>query len=901
MLQPFIAKFRIEFFVLRFVVAAALSLLPTYLPGQTVPLPVSTALATTSSTDSQNITLSGLAAAAGSAQTDGTTVYFLNAVSASACDANARIDSTPVPSGAITPFVTSATPLEAAQPSTAPTSICGSPVLSGSALFVSASYAPTPSTKRSGIFRFSTAGGPGADVLATGDVIAGAGTVTAVGSGVADGTDGVFIPFTTATGSYLYASATEAVTAPATSYCNGVSIVSAIPAPGQTDGTLFPALVAATDIASGKAVTVVTANTTKPSADCHDVVYDQLTATTVITPVTAAVSNNVIYLSGTSPAAGIYTLSAGALTRIFANSPPEILPIPTSLGYPITAYFPSTEFTVAGPYLLFEGLLDRFNWNGIPESQPTLVGVAQALYSVYLPTGNIRLVAQATSIPAANVAPHAGSLTASGVAAYESVSGSSTTLSALSVAGIPSATKLSAPATALSGVPVTLSATVTPYVLGSAMASGTVTFLDGTVTLGTVIPDSTGAASLPATFTTGIHSITAAYSGDATFLASTSAVAKLQTGVTTVTTLVSSPAIILPGAQVTLTAHLTPSQVLPSGAPTGSVAFVCNGSTTTGILTAGSGDLVASTACTAPASVGSLYPTASYSSDATYSASTGTETITIGYASAIQLTASSSTVGVGGSSSLTATVTNTTAGATNVIPAGTVTFSCPGVGAVTAAVDARGVAAVNCSFPTAGPTSVAAAFSGPQYFSSYVTATVQVGPGSFFLRSGTVTNTIAAGGTASYIFGIEAYGDFPSSVALSCSGLPAGASCSFSPASVTPGADGNVVMSTVSITTTAAVASLEQPYPSRLTVRGSWMAMLFPFLLLSGFCRKRSPRLMLLLVLLCGTISLTGCAGATPKNSSPSISATPSGTYNVTITGTSGTLANSEAIVLVVR
>ncbi|HEY1743727.1 MAG TPA: Ig-like domain repeat protein, partial [Granulicella sp.] len=71
------------------------------------------------------------------------------------------------------------------------------------------------------------------------------------------------------------------------------------------------------------------------------------------------------------------------------------------------------------------------------------------------------------------------------------------------------------------GQPVTFTATVKPAGVG--MASGTVSFYDGTTLLGTAQPVSNNVASLAVTtLAVGTHSINAIYSGDANFTGSTS-------------------------------------------------------------------------------------------------------------------------------------------------------------------------------------------------------------------------------------------------------------------------------------------------------------------------------------------------------------------------------------------
>lgn len=69
------------------------------------------------------------------------------------------------------------------------------------------------------------------------------------------------------------------------------------------------------------------------------------------------------------------------------------------------------------------------------------------------------------------------------------------------------------------GKPLTLIATVTPGTVNGVIVTGDVTFMDGTVILGTATVDKTGRASLITTqLTKGKHTITAIYSGDANFI-----------------------------------------------------------------------------------------------------------------------------------------------------------------------------------------------------------------------------------------------------------------------------------------------------------------------------------------------------------------------------------------------
>ena len=137
--------------------------------------------------------------------------------------------------------------------------------------------------------------------------------------------------------------------------------------------------------------------------------------------------------------------------------------------------------------------------------------------------------------------------------------------------------------------------------------TGTVTFMDGTTSLGTasVTPagatataGASGTASLSKTFTTaGNHSITSVYGGDANYATSTSSAVTLAVGQTTTTTVMSSSTSITSGGSVTLTATVVGTGT--GASPTGTVQFM-NGSTALGAAptcTAVSG--AASPTCTA--------------------------------------------------------------------------------------------------------------------------------------------------------------------------------------------------------------------------------------------------------------------------------------------------------------
>jgi Pro-kumamolisin, activation domain/Bacterial Ig-like domain (group 3) len=158
--------------------------------------------------------------------------------------------------------------------------------------------------------------------------------------------------------------------------------------------------------------------------------------------------------------------------------------------------------------------------------------------------------------------------------------------------------------------------------------------------------------------------------------------------------------------------------------------------------------------------------------------------------------------------------------------------------------------------------------------------------------SGTLTLTITA---------LDGYAGTINFSSSSCTGLPAGASCSFNPPSVTGG--GTAVLT---VTTTAATAQLVSPGRHRLwwTIStGGGLASIF----LLGGCSRRRIGTALALVLCAISVVGIGCGGGGSNNSSgsapatPPPTATPAGASVVVVTATSGTLVHRVSFALTVK
>jgi hypothetical protein len=223
------------------------------------------------------------------------------------------------------------------------------------------------------------------------------------------------------------------------------------------------------------------------------------------------------------------------------------------------------------------------------------------------------------------------------------------------------------PATAVVGQPMTLIATVSVLAPGVSTPTGSVTFLQGSTTLGTATLAG-NTATLPWTFTSaGSQPITAVYSGDTYDRASTAA-GPLNVGKdATKTTLTSSATPAVPGQPVTFTATVA-VQSPGAGTPTGTVTFK-DGATVLGTGSL-SGDVATFTTTTLAPGKHSI--TASYAGDFNDGASASAAlSEAIQWTTTVGLT-SSSPSGAAGTVTLTATVADVGPGTGT--PAGTVSY-----------------------------------------------------------------------------------------------------------------------------------------------------------------------------------------------------------------------------------
>jgi sugar lactone lactonase YvrE/predicted thioesterase len=238
----------------------------------------------------------------------------------------------------------------------------------------------------------------------------------------------------------------------------------------------------------------------------------------------------------------------------------------------------------------------------------------------------------------------------------------------------------------IAGKGITLTAAVSSV---GGIPTGTVTFFDGAVSIGTGTLNGSGQAFLPiSTLSTGSHVLKATYGGDPKDEPSTSdPMTQVVQQATTGLTLTSSANPATAGVQVTFTAGLTSNGSIPSG-----VILLKEGSTTLGSATlsvTGSASFMLSNL-----SAGSHTLTASYAGDSDHAASISPALVQViqqGTSSAVVLSSANPSV-FGDSVTFTAKVTGT-----GTQPTGSVSFLDGSTALGTVAMDGAGQARFSTS------------------------------------------------------------------------------------------------------------------------------------------------------------------------------------------------------------
>jgi hypothetical protein len=499
----------------------------------------------------------------------------------------------------------------------------------------------------------------------------------------------------------------------------------------------------------------------------------------------------------------------------------------------------------------------------------------------------------------------------SGAVTVNSPLATTTTLQA-SASSITAGSSLTLTATvAQSSTPGKASAAFHAAMNASAVPTGTVTFFDGTTSLGSRTLNASGVATFSiSSLAVGSHSITASYSGDTGDAASTSAAV-------TITVTAAVPAASLTPSSLSFTAvngTTSAAQTITltnTGNAALSLAGISIGGTNASAfaqtntcgeaLNAGSNCAISVTFT--PTSAASFSATLSVTDNAGGSpqsvALSGTGSVPTVPVASLTPASLTFTTNTGTTSAAQAATLSNTGNAPLTIDGISITGTNPADFAQTNTCGSALAAGASCSISVTFTPASGAAFSAtlsvsdnasgsPHTVSLNGTGTV---PPSFTISSPSPAQTVTQGGTANYtITATPQNGAFNSAISFDVSGLPTGATASFVPATVTPGSA--AATSTLTVQTAAPT----------LVATGSGWKLATPVLALIGLFfvpGKRRRRWLTLGVLLIASLSaltaLSGCGGgfALPGAASQS--------YTITVTGTSGADVQTTTVQLTVQ
>jgi len=450
-----------------------------------------------------------------------------------------------------------------------------------------------------------------------------------------------------------------------------------------------------------------------------------------------------------------------------------------------------------------------------------------------------------------------------------------------------------APATSTWGAPVKLTATVAPARLPApSTPTGIVTFYNGASAIGTGTLANGVATLTSASLPGGSYSLTCMYSGSSIYATSNcNPVLVTVNAAPTALTLSSSknPSPYL-GA-VTFTAHLTANG---QSAGAGNLIHLSIHGQTVTLTTDATGS--------ATYSIGNLPPdsypvTAAFTATNNLLASSASLTEVITAApTTISLIASPNPGNVNLPVKLTATIASPAAPAQ--FGSGKVTFYNGSTPLGSTQLSAGNEISMTTSFSAVGVYDLTAVFDGNVDFSGSASPvfkeTIIAGDFSILVQPG--ATTLYTGEAATMKVGVTSLQGFHQPLALTCTGLPANTTCSFSPASLTDGQG-----------TAKLVIQTSAPHKASSTSQSGFVSGSTAFLgaltllLLPGRRHRRSflmglrAGLSVLLLAVGLGLGILGCASVHPITGG-----TPPGTYQVAVTATTagtGTVLKHSAIV----
>jgi uncharacterized protein YceK len=460
-----------------------------------------------------------------------------------------------------------------------------------------------------------------------------------------------------------------------------------------------------------------------------------------------------------------------------------------------------------------------------------------------------------------------------------------------------------APATATYGSSVTLTATVAPVTLpGPSTPTGVVTFYNGASAVGTGTLAGGVATLASVSLPGGSYNLTCVYGGSSIYATSNcNSVPVVIHAAPTALTLSSSANPAIYGSSVGFTVRLTVNG--QSAGAGNTIQLSINGQIVILTTDATGSAIYYATGLLAPNS----YPiTASFAgtNDLLASSASLTQVITASPTS-ISLTGTPNPGDLNQPISLTATVSKpSSSSSSTLLGSGSVFFydgstllgSAP-VAANSPPLTGSVTANFTASFSTLGVHNLTAVYAGDADFLTSTSAVFDetIVAGDFSISVTPTTASLYTGEAATAQVTVASLQGFNQLLNLTCSGLPANATCSFTPSTLPTGQGAaKLVIQTAAPHETAAAAA-------SISVLGALTLLLLP-----GKKRRRGffARLSLVLLAVGVALGISGCASVRPITGG-----TPPGTYQVQVTaftvgttvGTAAALTHSAVVNLTVK
>jgi hypothetical protein len=451
------------------------------------------------------------------------------------------------------------------------------------------------------------------------------------------------------------------------------------------------------------------------------------------------------------------------------------------------------------------------------------------------------------------------------------------------------------------GQSVRFTTTVSASVSNGIAPTGSVTVKRGSAIIGSGALVGGQFSVSTTTLPVGADALSAVYSGDSNYQTHTVGLTQTVQAAGTSTTVLSSANPSSPNQLITFTATVASNT---TGEPTGSVTFL-DGATMLGSSSLNGSGIA--TFSTSTLIVGTHRITAVYGGSTNFNGSTSLVLSQVVQKASTTTTLSS----VPTSANLNQTVTFTATVAPGIagVPSGTVMFMDGSTQLGSSALSGGGVASFSTSSLTAGIHSITADYGGDSNFNASTSTGVSltvVAP-DFSISTGALSPaSVTPGASATTTITIKPVGGLnPTTVALTCSvstGASPAPTCSLGAISVTNDNGASVLTVSTSGAQAALAPALEHGSGKLFAI-----GLLIPAMLLGGAGWKTPHRrklfsFCLTCLLLGGCLMEAACGSAGSKNPmTVGSSGTPSGTYNITVSGSSNGMQHTTSVSLTVQ